>query len=207
MKKHMYDWMMSDPMTVGFRDIGKLDLEQKKAWCLSDYPKTKNFHPDEIIDFPYPDGPVLDFGCGPGRNVDLLRGRFKSVCGYDLPEVVDNLPDDIKQKYAFITGDWMAAQQNTIRFSCIYCAIVLQHIRQPWLRCYLEDFQTMTDYLHLTTRWYSDDGNQPIMPVILDYFLPVDPLFSISQALRPRKAPEDQSWFRLVLKSRKPMAG
>ena len=86
--------------------------------------------------------------------------------------------------------------------SCIYCSLVLQHLSENWIRKYLEDFQRMSEFLFLNTRWYTDDGFKPLIPIVFDYFLPDDSKFKISDILEQRTAPESQFHFSVLLRSR-----
>jgi hypothetical protein len=74
---------------------------------------------------------VVDFGCGLGRNLPLLRQIFPRVVGIDIPEMIERLrgepPSDPTLRYDAIYDD-LDALLGSEHVHVLYDSVVLQHI-------------------------------------------------------------------------------
>lgn len=72
---------------------------------------------------------VIDFGCGLGRNVPLLRRYFDRVIGIDLPEMIVRLQQepDASALYDALYSDIAALPANE-QPQFLYESVVFQHI-------------------------------------------------------------------------------
>lgn len=73
---------------------------------------------------------IIDFGCGLGRNVPLLKKYFKKVYGYDLPSMIDKLKDSedktLLNMYDSLEDNIDNLLKNNIEF--LFESVVFQHI-------------------------------------------------------------------------------
>lgn len=111
---------------------------------------------------------VLDFGCGAGRNLVGMANLAPQwhVIGYDnaamvkvaskylVGKIPDN--DDIT-----IVSEWEQVIRVSIDqpFDTIFCCFVLQHIPEPQLRGYLNDFKNVGNELFVYGRRALDPSN------------------------------------------------
>jgi cyclopropane fatty-acyl-phospholipid synthase-like methyltransferase len=101
---------------------------------------------------------VLDFGCGIGRNYPLLKEHFLIVEGYDMPDMLERCKT-FENRYDRLFSNW----EEVGTYDCIYASLVLQHIENEELNCYLDKFEQISPRLHLCTRSYTDHDNLSLM--------------------------------------------
>ena len=74
---------------------------------------------------------VVDFGCGLGRNLQLLRSIFPRVIGIDIPEMIQRLRQaqaaNADLRYDAVYDD-IDVLLRTERIHFVYDSVVLQHI-------------------------------------------------------------------------------
>jgi 2-polyprenyl-3-methyl-5-hydroxy-6-metoxy-1,4-benzoquinol methylase len=106
---------------------------------------------------------VLDFGCGIGRNTYGLAAVVPNwkFCGYDNPGMIAHAKLFKALRYphvsnAFFLSEWN--QARAMKFDCIFCALVLQHIFEAELKAYLADLHQMTKKLIVAGRRVNDDS-------------------------------------------------
>jgi hypothetical protein len=179
------------------------NIETVRQLIDSGYAAAKGFLPVELKLSPhnFKHETVLDFGCGLGRNATLFSAA-SSIIGYDNAVMLNNMDAGLKEfrynsLYPF--EEWQTLKE--IYFSnTIFASLVFQHMSERVLRAYLEDMTTMCHKLHIVSRWYTDEGNKLIWPILKDYFncleLYVHPDENILYA---KPAPENQLHFEAVL--------
>jgi len=105
---------------------------------------------------------VLDFGCGVGRNLIGMSKAWK-LFGYDsepmiliTAKYIFDHNDDIKLFY-----NWERIRQIALKekFDTIFCCYVLQHIPEPQLRWYLDQFKEVGKELFVFGRRAIDPTN------------------------------------------------
>ena len=117
------------------------------------------------IELPASLSSVLDFGCGLGRNFDLLKSRSESVTGYDLDAMIDRCRALPVAAGVELSSDWPALASR--RFDLVFSTLVLQHVDPDECRQVIHDFSLMAPWFYLATRTRNDFG--PSIPeLILD---------------------------------------
>lgn len=113
---------------------------------------------------------ALDFGCGIGRNTIALANNFVEVVGYDLPNMINLVPEKNKLNNIEYTSDWENIKNK--KFDVIIAYAVLQAIREKELREFLQDMSNMTDKIIIRNHFWLDDGNTELetLSVLRDYF-------------------------------------
>ena len=88
-------------------------------WKPNDLPiEARNLIPPESV--------IVDFGCGLGRNSELLRNLSPRVVGYDIPEMIRQLKQHSNiQNYTRTTSNLQDALAGCNVF---YESVVIQHI-------------------------------------------------------------------------------
>lgn len=112
---------------------------------------------------------LLDFGCGIGRNIDVLRNRFGpdiKVIGYDLPNMLELMPFETKIKYDRLTSDFSLVE--CLKPSIIFASIVFQHIPTDILTSYLKVIAKWPHFLYVITRWYNDHDRHEVASIIMN---------------------------------------
>ena len=107
---------------------------------------------------------ILDFGCGIGRNSFGMASysALWNITGYDNMKMI-SLTDNYKNiKYnntiidnVKFESDWDIVKN--MKFDCIYCSLVLQHIYESDLNTYVLDFKRMTSKLVVAGRRFNDE--------------------------------------------------
>lgn len=137
-----------------------------------DYQHLHEYPQQDVLDFIPNDYSVLDFACGIGRNSYSLLKKFKKVTCYDLPNMIQIMKEtDVYKEYGSLLpvyDSWEAVRGQ--QFDAIFCCLALQHIYEPELMQYLEDFRTMTNNLYVFTRSYNDDNKKLMLPMLLRKF-------------------------------------
>lgn len=130
------------------------DLRER---ILTGFKAGKPFTPYRpTIPLPAPVGPVLDFGCGLGRNFPYLREIAGHVTGFDLPPMIDRC-----RRLSPVPADALSADWGDLRgrrFDLVFATLVLQHVEPALCRSYLADFARMAPAVYLLTRASSDFG-------------------------------------------------
>ena len=84
-------------------------------------------------------GSVSDFGCGLGRNVEMLRSNFeRPVFGVDRPAMLSRMDSDVRKSYNGLFTELNAAIDND-RASILYDSVVFQHFIDHDYISYLAD--------------------------------------------------------------------
>jgi 2-polyprenyl-3-methyl-5-hydroxy-6-metoxy-1,4-benzoquinol methylase len=112
---------------------------------------------------------ALDFGCGVGRNTNVLSKHFKSVIGYDLPNMILLVPNENKNKKINYSSDWESLK--SLKFDAVLASLVLQHIEESELNQYLYDISQMTDKLIMHSRTWIDHTKTEVLPIVEKYFI------------------------------------
>jgi SAM-dependent methyltransferase len=108
------------------------------------------------IALPAPLGPVLDFGCGLGRNFPYLRSVAARVVGYDLPPMIDRCREVAPAGADLLSSDWDAV--SAMRFDLVFASLVLQHIPEATCRDAAAQFARMAPATYLLARGQGDFG-------------------------------------------------
>jgi 2-polyprenyl-3-methyl-5-hydroxy-6-metoxy-1,4-benzoquinol methylase len=111
---------------------------------------------------------VLDFGCGVGRNSVGLSKNFKSVFAYDLPNMLDLVPEKNKLSNITYTSDWKKVISN--KFDIVLASLVFQHIDDQELIAYLSDISKITEKIFLASRTWIDDTNSKVLDIVEMFF-------------------------------------
>jgi 2-polyprenyl-3-methyl-5-hydroxy-6-metoxy-1,4-benzoquinol methylase len=118
---------------------------------------------------------VLDFGCGVGRNIIPLSIERKNwnFIGYDNINMLKKLEEyslfrfhkniDEYTNIKFFS-DW--EYLKTKKFDIVYCTLVLQHIYEPQLSVYINDFKKMTNFLIVYGRRFNDEHQKSTWKIL-----------------------------------------
>jgi SAM-dependent methyltransferase len=111
---------------------------------------------------------ILDFGCGIGRNtfgMIEITPNWEWI-GYDNYQMIKKTQEFKSFKYSNKSvdnvkfySDWNVVKY--MKFDCIYCALVLQHIYSRFLKSYLRDFKKMTKKIVVVSRRFNDEPPHP----------------------------------------------
>ena len=176
-------------------------ITELKCSILSGYKNNHWFGPHELLFRIDNDDKILDFGCGLGRNIDILKTNSNQVDGYDFPVMIDSMKPSVKSRYneLYTHNDWEALSSK--KYDTIFSCLVLQHTSLDILESYLKSFVAMTDTLYLVSRWYIDENHMLIMPILEKYFTVKDVFIYSDQAkmLSFVKPPENECHFEAVL--------
>lgn len=137
---------------------------------------------------------VLDFGCGVGRNSVELAKSYKNVIAFDLPNMIDLVPEENKLKNIQYINDWEKVKE--FKFDLSLGSLVFQHIDATELDEYLNDLYKLTNSLIVHSRTWIDHSNLEVLPILEKYFI----LDSIEYSRDPNSPSDDH--FVAVLKSK-----
>ena len=112
-------------------------------WTIAEFLASGEQETREALDFaqaqyglPYRHDRALDFGCGAGRLVHALAGRFGSVVGVDVSRVMlehgRRLTAD-RNNVAFVLNTNPVLRFDSGSFDFVYTSLVLQHVPSPEL--------------------------------------------------------------------------
>jgi len=120
--------------------------------------------------FPKASNAVLDFGCGIGRNVDVLRAHFhpEYMIGYDLPNMINLMPLETKVRYDRLTSEFDVIEE--IKPRVVYASLCFQHIPTLLLTKYFERLAAWPCLLYVLTRRYNDGDKDDILDMISCHF-------------------------------------
>jgi len=120
--------------------------------------------------FPKSSNAVLDFGCGIGRNVDVLRGFFNPeyMIGYDLPNMINLMLLETKARYDRLTSEFDVIEE--IKPRIVYASLCFQHIPTLLLTKYFERLAAWPCLLYILTRRYNDGDKDDILYMISCHF-------------------------------------
>jgi 2-polyprenyl-3-methyl-5-hydroxy-6-metoxy-1,4-benzoquinol methylase len=125
---------------------------------------------EEVIDLakgqPHSHQYALDFGCGVGRNSVALAKSYVNVIGFDLPNMIDLVPQENKADNIIYTSNWNKIK--TIPFDMVLASLVFQHIHDDELNKYLSELNTNKLVLHSRT-WMDDTGTK-VLTIVEQYF-------------------------------------
>jgi len=120
----------------------------------------------EVLDLATGGSYALDFGCGVGRNTLTLSKSYVKVIGYDLPNMIELVPDENKAFNITYSSEW--AEVKEISFDTVLASLVFQHIHDDELHEYLKDLKTNKLVLH--SRLWMDDTNTQVLDIVTKYF-------------------------------------
>jgi len=126
---------------------------------------------DEVLDLaagvkPHDYQYALDFGCGVGRNTLTLSKSYVKVIGYDLPNMIELVPEENKASNIAYTSEWDKVKEMS--FDTVLASLVFQHIHDDELHEYLKDLKTNKLILH--SRLWMDDTNTQVLDIVNKYF-------------------------------------
>lgn len=109
---------------------------------------------------------ALDFGCGVGRNTISLSKEYHRIIGYDLPNMLDLVPEENKASNIIYESDWDKVKK--IPYDMVLASLVFQHIHDEELDKYLSELDT--DKLVLHSRTWMDDTGTEVLTIVEKYF-------------------------------------
>ena len=115
-------------------------------------------------------GSILDFGCGAGRNLKYLIDQYEIVYGYDYPNMLKFIPDEIKRAKNLLLLDDL--DKVLIRnYDEVLCSLVLQHIHVDELHEILKELSLHSRRFIIHSRTWIDFTFEDIMPILEKYFI------------------------------------
>lgn len=112
---------------------------------------------------------ALDFGCGVGRNSVALAETYDNVIAFDLPSMINLVPEENKLANIIYTSDWEYVKGLKIDTSL--ASLVFQHIEDSELESYLNDLSQIVDRLVLHSRTWIDHSASQVLPIVEKYFI------------------------------------
>ena len=112
---------------------------------------------------------ILDFGCGVGRNTIALSNMYNSVFGFDLPSMIELIPEENKSENITYSYDWSTIRD--LSFDCVLSSLVFQHIEDEELKNYLYDLSKMTDKMIMHSRTWIDHTETKVLDIVEKYFI------------------------------------
>ena len=112
---------------------------------------------------------ALEFGCGVGRNSVALAETYEKVIAFDLPSMVDLVPEENKLSNISYTTDWEYVKG--FKFNTVLASLVFQHIEDSELDSYLNDLSQIVDRLVIHSRTWIDHSSSQVLPILEKYFI------------------------------------
>jgi 2-polyprenyl-3-methyl-5-hydroxy-6-metoxy-1,4-benzoquinol methylase len=112
---------------------------------------------------------ALDFGCGVGRNSVELSKTYDHVVAFDLPSMIDLVPEENKLSNIEYTTSWDLVKG--FKFGTVLASLVFQHIEDSELEEYLKDLSQIADRLVLHSRTWIDHSASQVLPIVEKYFI------------------------------------
>jgi 2-polyprenyl-3-methyl-5-hydroxy-6-metoxy-1,4-benzoquinol methylase len=112
---------------------------------------------------------ALDFGCGVGRNSVALSKTYDQVVSFDLPSMIDLVPEENKLDNIEYTTSW--EHVKGFKFGTALASLVFQHIEDLELDSYLNDLSHIVDRLVLHSRTWIDHSASQVLPIVEKYFI------------------------------------
>jgi len=109
---------------------------------------------------------ALDFGCGIGRNSIELSKTYSNVIAFDLPNMIDLVPEENKKTNIIYTSNW--EKIKGIPFDMVLASLVFQHIHDDELNKYLSELNTGKLVLH--SRTWMDDTETEVLSIVEKYY-------------------------------------
>ena len=112
---------------------------------------------------------ALDFGCGVGRNSVELSKTYDQVISFDLPSMINLVPEENKLSNIEYTTSW--ERVKGFKFGTVLASLVFQHIEDSELDSYLNDLSQIADRLVLHSRTWIDHSASQVLPIVEKYFI------------------------------------
>lgn len=112
---------------------------------------------------------ALDFGCGVGRNSVALAETYDKVIAFDLPSMINLVPEENKLSNITYTSDW--EHVKTFKIDTSLASLVFQHIEDSELDSYLNDLSLIANRLVLHSRTWIDHSASQVLPIVEKYFI------------------------------------
>jgi len=158
------------------------DLETARELILSGYKNDGKFPADTFADAPK-GGSWLDFGCGCGRNLGVLKSLCDKLSAYDYPNMIKLVSEELAASVTFI----MYPLENIVdSYDVIHASLVLQHYPETDLRnalAFLAKRLNAGGKLHVQGRGHLDNGVN-IWKIVAEFFQPVTPVDAEDSTIR-----------------------
>jgi 2-polyprenyl-3-methyl-5-hydroxy-6-metoxy-1,4-benzoquinol methylase len=112
---------------------------------------------------------ALDFGCGVGRNSAALSETYDKVISFDLPSMINLVPEENRLSNITYTSDWEYVK--SFKIDTVLASLVFQHIEDLELDSYLNDLSQIVDRLVLHSRTWIDHSASQVLPIVEKYFI------------------------------------
>ena len=112
---------------------------------------------------------ALDFGCGVGRNSVALSDTYDKVIAFDLPSMINLVPEENRLSNITYTSDWEYVK--SLKIDTVLASLVFQHIEDSELESYLNDLSQIVDRLVLHSRTWIDHSETKVLPILEKYFI------------------------------------
>ena len=112
---------------------------------------------------------ALDFGCGVGRNSVALSETYDKVISFDLPSMINLVPEENRLLNITYTSDWEYVK--SLKIDTVLASLVFQHIEDSELESYLNDLSQIVDRLVLHSRTWIDHSASQVLPIVEKYFI------------------------------------
>ena len=112
---------------------------------------------------------ALDFGCGVGRNSVALSETYDRVISFDLPSMINLVPEENRLSNITYTSDWEYVK--SFKIDTVLASLVFQHIEDSELDSYLNDLSQIVDRLVLHSRTWIDHSASQVLPIVEKYFI------------------------------------
>jgi 2-polyprenyl-3-methyl-5-hydroxy-6-metoxy-1,4-benzoquinol methylase len=112
---------------------------------------------------------ALDFGCGVGRNSVALAKTYDKVISFDLPNMINLVPEENNLANITYTSDWEYVK--SFKIDTVLASLVFQHIDDSELNSYLNDLSQIVDRLVLHSRTWIDHSASQVLPIVEKYFI------------------------------------